>query len=157
MKQFGIFLVATLAVMAVSMDHCAATTSASDMMIEIYESCLSQYSMSCVKPKALSWISKAISSREIKITDDLTIIKTGNEDPIDFNQQKRSGDPSVELFDKIDSFLASHSIRISAPSILKTEEARAFVGDQDLDQTLEVPLAEGNVAEGKSLNLWLLN
>lgn len=148
MKQFGLIFVAMLSVVAVSVNDCEATSSASDMMIEIYESCLSQYSIGCVKPKALSWISKAISSREIKITDDLSIIKTGNEDPIDFHQQKRSGDPRVELFDKIDSFLASHSIRISAPSILKTEEARAFVGDQDLEQMIELPLAEGNVAEG---------
>lgn len=148
MKQFCCFVVAALTVVVISINGCACTSSASDMMVDIYESCLSQYSMGCVKPKALAWISTAINSREIKITEDLSIIKTGNEDPIDFNQQKRSGDPRVELFDKIDSFLASHSVRISAPSILKTDEARAFVGDQDLEQKLELPLAEGNVAEG---------
>lgn len=151
MKQFRLVSIALCAIIVCSTCYAAdSDVSAADVMTDIYTSCLSQYSTACVKPKALAWISSAVKSRQIKITEDLSIIKTDNEDTIDFSQQ-RSGDPRVELFDKIDSFLASHSIRINAPQILKTQEARSFVADYpdlNLEQSLELPLTDGNVAEG---------
>lgn len=154
MRQFTVIASVALCAILVSKACWAADSSsdisAADLMTDIYTTCLSGYSTGCVKPKALAWISSAVKSRQIKITEDLSIIKTNDEDPIDFKQQ-RSGDPRVELFDKIDSFLASHSIRINAPAILKTEQARSFVSyypDLNLETSLELPLTEGNVAEG---------
>lgn len=134
---------ATLAVCANGVD-----LSASEVATDIFRTCLSKYSVSCVKPKALAWISNAVHQDEIKITEDLTIVRTADEQPIDFNQ-KRSGNGYVELFDKIDNFLASHSLRVGVPQILRTEEARSFVPESlTADDALVVPLSEGNVAEG---------
>lgn len=130
-------------------NNCNGSQLASDVMLDIYDKCLSQLSMGCVKPKALAWLSKAVDSDEIKITNDLSIIKTSEDEPIDFSKQ-RSGDPRVKIFDKIDSFLASHSIRIGTPEILKTNEARALMGDNEnaLDNNLVMPLTDRNAVEG---------
>lgn len=129
----------------------ADDVSAADLVKDIYTSCLSQYSTSCVKPKALSWISHALNQDSIRITDDLSIIRTGEEE---FGTEARSANPIVNLFDKVDSFLSSHSLRIEAPQLLKTQEARAFVPENFLSgglaQGLELPLVEGNAVEGKN-------
>lgn len=128
----------------------ADDVSAADLVKDIYKSCLSQYSTSCVKPKALSWISHAVNQDVIRINDDMRIIRTGEDE---FGTQIRSADPIVNLFDNVDSFLSSHSLRIEAPQLLKTEEARAFVPENFLSgglaQGLELPLVEGNAVEGK--------
>lgn len=129
----------------------AEDISAAELVTDIYKSCLSQYSTSCVKPKALSWISHAVNQDTIRISDDLTIIRTGEEE---FGSA-RSANPIVNLFDKVDSFLTSHSLRIGVPQILKNEEARAYVPKSFLSgglaEGLEVPLVEGNAVEGESL------
>lgn len=124
--------------------------SASQLIADIYKSCLSRYSTSCVKSKALSWISHAVNQDTIRINEDLTIIRTGEDE---FGAEARSASKIVNLFDKVDSFLSSHSLRIEVPQILKNEEARAFMPESllsgGLAQGLEVPLVEGNAVEGK--------
>lgn len=128
----------------------AEDISAAELITDIYKSCLSQYSTSCAKPKALAWISHAVNQDTIKITEDLTIVRTGEDE---FTAEARSANPIVNFFDKVDSFLTSHSIRIGTPELLKTEEARSFVPENYLEgglaQGLEVPLVEGNAVEGK--------
>lgn len=128
----------------------ADDVSATELITDIYKSCLSQYSTSCVKPKALAWVSHAINQDTIRISNDLTIIRTGEEE---FGASARSTNPIVNLFDKVDSFLSSHSLRIETPEILKISEARAYIPDNlmegGLAQGLEIPLVEGNAVEGK--------
>lgn len=132
----------------------AEDISAAELITDIYKSCLSQYSTSCVKPKALSWISHAVNQDTIRINDDLTIIRTGEDE---FGAEARSANPIVNLFDKVDSFLTSHSLRIEAPQILKNEEARSYIPNTFLSgglaEGLEVPLVEGNAVEGELLKL----
>lgn len=126
-----------------------ADSSAADLVADIYTSCLAKFSTGCAKSKALSWISHAVNQDEIKITEELRIIRTGEEI---FTAEARSTNPIVNLFDKVDSFLSSHSLRIEAPQILKTEEARAYVPENYLEggmaSGLELPLVEGNAVEG---------
>lgn len=128
----------------------AEDTSAAELITDIYKSCLSQYSTSCVKPKALAWISHAVNQDTIRINDDLSVIRTGEEE---FGSEARSANPIVNLFDKIDSFLTSHSLRIEAPQILNNAEARSYIPESfmngGLSQGLQVPLVEGNAVEGK--------
>lgn len=127
----------------------AESLSAADLVNDIYKSCLSHYSASCVKPKALAWISHAVNQDTIKISEDLSIIRTGEDE---FEDTARSSNPIVNLFDKVDSFLTSHSVRIEVPAILKTEQARSYLPDSylkgGLAQGLQVPLVEGNAVEG---------
>lgn len=124
--------------------------SASQLITDIYKTCLSQYSTNCVKPKALAWISHAVNQDKIRISDDLTIIRTSDEE---FGEEARFANPIVNLFDRVDSFLTSHSLRIEAPQLLKNEEARSAIPDSFLSegiaQGLLVPLVEGNAVEGK--------
>lgn len=124
--------------------------SASELITDIYKSCLSQYSTNCIKPKALAWISHAVNQDKIKITEEMSIIRTGEDE---FESQQRSGNAVVNFFDRLDSFLSSHSLRIEVPTILKQEEARSMVPSSllkgGLAEGLEVPLVEGNAVEGK--------
>ncbi|KAG5672969.1 hypothetical protein PVAND_003055 [Polypedilum vanderplanki] len=126
--------------------------SAAELVSDIYKSCVSQFSTSCIKPKALAWISHAVNQDTIKITEDLSIVRTGEDE---FDVESRSDEnPIVKLFDRVDSFLTSHSLRLEAPQLLKTEEARAYVPRSLLKggiaEGLEVPLVEGNAVEGRS-------
>lgn len=127
----------------------ADDVSATELITDIYKSCITQYSTSCVKPKTLAWISHAVNQDTIRISDDLSIIRTGEEE---FTAEARSANPIVNLFDKVDSFLTSHSLRIEAPQFLKNEEARAYVPESYLEgglaEGLQVPLVEGNAVEG---------
>lgn len=92
-----------------------------------------------------------IHSDVVQITDDLSIVRTGVADePQQQQQQQRSSDARFELFENIDSFLATHSLRMRPPAVLQTPEARAFGSEQlDLKTALEVPLAgDGSAVEG---------
>jgi hypothetical protein len=126
--------------------------SAADVASDIYSSCISQLSISCVKPKALAWLSRAVNENEIKINGDMKIIKTGDDEPIEFNQQRNGVDAKIQLFDKIDSFLSTHSLKIEVPEILKIEEARALIPDAylkgGLGEGITVPLVDGNPVQG---------
>lgn len=57
----------------------AADPSALDVLQDVYRACLSQFSVSCVRPKALAWMSMVADRDVIKVTDDLMIVK--KEDP----------------------------------------------------------------------------
>jgi hypothetical protein len=143
------FLIALCLVTLCHQSINAEETSAASLISDIYNTCLSQYSTSCVKPKALSWISHAVNQDKIKITEELSIIRNGEEE---FTTEARSTNPIVNLFDKVDSFLSSHSLKVEVPEILKTEEARENIPRSllkgGLAEGLEIPLVEGNVAEG---------
>ena len=137
----------------VLIQHCTnANTSAGDLIKDIYKSCISQYSTSCVKPKALAWISQSINNDEIKINDELSIIRTGDDV---LKAEERSDEPTIALFDKIDSFLSTHALRVGAPDILKTE-ARTYVPEPllkgGLTNGLVIPLVQGNADEGKIIS-----
>lgn len=126
--------------------------SAVELIGDIYKTCVSQYSTRCIKPKALSWISQAVNQDTIKISEDLTIVRTG-EDVFDTAETRTDAHPIVNLLDKVDSFLSSHALRVETPEILKTEEARSYIPKSLLKggiaDGLQVPLVEGNVAEGE--------
>ena len=130
----------------------ANDVSAVDLIGDIYKTCVSQYSTSCIKPKALSWLSNAVNQDTIKITEDMTIVRTG-EDVFDTAETSTDAHPVVNLLDKVDSFLSSHTLRIETPEILKTEEARSYIPKSllkgGLADGLQIPLVEGNVAEGE--------
>lgn len=150
MKLFAIFTV-----IALSASFCyAADTSATEMVQDIYESCLSKLSFSCIRPKALSWMTEAVSQDKIRITNDLSIIRTAEDTPVD---EQRSED-SFNLIYKIESFLATHSVKVEVPEILKIKEARQFIPESyfndGLANGLTVPLgdaSEGNYLKGKNV------
>lgn len=64
------FFVLCLAVGVVS-----ANPSAQQVLVDVYHGCLKDFSVSCVKPKALSWISQVANDDVIQITEDLSIVK----------------------------------------------------------------------------------
>lgn len=120
--------------------------SAANLAYDVYKGCLSQYSVSCVKPKALSWISRVADQDEISITQDLKVVRTG------FAEQSRDvKDDKMQMFENIDAFLATHSLKIRVPEELTSGPAGEYVPRsllQGLPSEIDMPLSEGNVAEG---------
>lgn len=53
----------------------SASPSAVDLVQDIYKTCLKELSISCVKPKSLSWLSKVSNDPVIQITENLMIVK----------------------------------------------------------------------------------
>lgn len=120
--------------------------SAANLAYDIYRGCLSQYSVSCVKPKALSWMSRVADQDEISITQDLKVVRTGYEE-----QSRDAKDDQMQMFENIDAFLATHTLKIKVPEELTVGPAREYVPKpllKGLPSELDVPLSEGNVAEG---------
>ncbi|XP_037911005.1 uncharacterized protein LOC119651469 [Hermetia illucens] len=126
--------------------------SASELAQDIYMGCLSELSTSCVKPKALGWISRVADQDTIKITDDLSIVRTGV-DKLSENLGRENSDPRLVLVDKLDSFLASHALQVRPPTFLRSNEARSMVPDWllkgGLAEKMLVPLSGANGSEGR--------
>lgn len=53
----------------------AAQKSATDLVADMYSTCLKDYSFGCVKPKAISWFNQVSNDEVIQITEDLSIVK----------------------------------------------------------------------------------
>ncbi|KAL4701933.1 hypothetical protein ACJJTC_000122 [Scirpophaga incertulas] len=116
--------------------------SASRLVKNIYNECLSQYSVECVKPRALQWISLVANDNEIKITDNLSIVKTATID--DENVDPRSAkDPAFEIVDKMDQFLQTHTLKVKVPEEITNSAASEYVPRSlltDLPSELNMPL-----------------
>ncbi|XP_077287166.1 DUF1676 domain-containing protein Osi18 [Arctopsyche grandis] len=140
-------LLVLLVVAAVAVN--AYEDSASQLAYDVYKGCLSQYSVSCVKPKALSWLSRVADKDEIKLTEDLTIVRTSYAEESISRDIK---DDKYQMFENIDDFLATHTLKIKVPEELSSGPAGEYVPRsllQGLPKELDVPLSEGNVAEGR--------
>lgn len=62
-------------ILAAIISSAYAEFSAVNVVQDIYHSCVSSFSVSCVKPKALQWLSSVSNNDKIKITEDLFIVK----------------------------------------------------------------------------------
>lgn len=78
MVRSKILLVALLFV-AVS----AKEPSAVELVQDIYTSCLKDLSVKCAKPKALHWLSEVVDKQEIRITEDLVLVRKDNPAEVD--------------------------------------------------------------------------
>ncbi|CAK1541133.1 unnamed protein product [Leptosia nina] len=116
--------------------------SASGLVKNIYDECLSQYSVECVKPRTLEWISQVANHDEIKITDDLSIVKTAiaEEEDVDPRMAK---DPTYAIFDQVERFIETHSLRVKVPDEIARSAASEYVPRSlltDLPSELDMPL-----------------
>lgn len=143
------FVVSVLVCVSIFGD-CHGNILATDVMSDIYNTCLSKYSVSCVKPKSLAWLSEAVKSDDIRITESLSIVRNGN--PSVNVQTPRHGNAQVAILEEVENFLATHSVRVNAPSFITDGSVRSFLPDtietNDLSQTIEMSLSEGQ-EEGK--------
>lgn len=139
----------------------ANTYTASKLVKNIYNECLSQYSVECVKPRTLQWISQVANNEEIKITDDLSIIKSGTlEDDLGVDP-RMTKDPAFQIVDKVDRFLQTHTLKVKVPEEITNSAASEYVPRSlltDLPSELEMPLdgeEDGQVFEGRKKKIKL--
>lgn len=136
-----------------------STPSATQLALDMYHGCLKDLSISCVRPKALQWFNAALQQNEVRLTDRLSVVRTAQQQQQQPEASSSTGraqnaeqQQQQQLFDSIDSYLASHALRIQAPEYFRSSEARALVPDYLLQNPLTqgglIPLGAAN--EGKS-------
>lgn len=123
-----------------------------DTFNEIYDTCLVHLSTDCVQPKTLEWFSKSIHKREIRITDDLIILR--NESAIvenDSTENQSGRDNQYDIISQVDDFLSTHYLNIRYPKSVISAHVPTFVVptlNNLIPNAVQVPLEEGNVNEG---------
>jgi hypothetical protein len=100
-----------------------ADPSATDLLQDIYHSCLSGLSVSCVKPKALAWMSYVSDKPEIRLTEDLVILKKR-----DVEEQRG---PGADVFDKFEDFLPVARVGGQSAAISPTRRDTRRVGAEE--------------------------
>lgn len=152
MKTKCLFNMAKLIVLLSIVACASAHYSASKLVKNIYNECLSQYSVECVKPRALQWISLVANDDEIKITDNLSVVRTAVLEDEDVNP-RLAKDPIYSIFDKVDGFLQTHSVKVKVPEEVTNSAAAEYVPRSlltDLPSELDMPLdGEEEVEEGR--------
>lgn len=148
------YFVVSVLICVTIIGSCHGNILATDVMSDIYNTCLSKYSVSCVKPKSLAWLSEAVKSDDIRITESLSIVRNGN--PSVNVQQPRHGNAQVAILEEVENFLATHSVRVNAPTFMTDGSVRSFLPDtietNDLSQSIEMSLAEGQ-EEGNGITI----
>lgn len=66
-----------LVVLVLGAGLAAASPSAQDVLVDMYKGCLKDFSVGCVKPKAMQWITEVSGDEVIRITEDLEVVKDG--------------------------------------------------------------------------------
>ncbi|KAJ8910698.1 hypothetical protein NQ315_002025 [Exocentrus adspersus] len=123
-----------------------ANPSVINVAEDMYRSCIRDFSFSCVKPKALQWISDVSNNDEIKITEDLMIVKKRIGD---YDNEVERG-LSQDIFEKFENFLQNHDLLAKSPLILNpTGPLGSLIPRSFQPSDIKVPLA----ATGN--DLWL--
>lgn len=123
-----------------------------DAFNEIYDTCLVHLSVDCVQPKAFEWFSKSIHKREIRITDDLIILKNATE--VDASEKatgESSRDNRFDLIGQVDEFLATHYLQIRHPKSIISAHVPSFMLpaiNKIIPDSTQVSLEETNVNQG---------
>lgn len=154
MRVINVFQLVVVAVLLVSAGN--ADDSLNEVFGDMYDSCLNRLSFDCVQPKALAWISKAVHKREIRLTEDLTIVQNAGVPAEEPDTENSGRDVRYDFFNKIDKFLATHSLNIRYPkSIIKSyvPSFAASTVDEIIPEGLQVPLVEQGPQEGKAFDV----
>ncbi|KAJ8976985.1 hypothetical protein NQ317_013986 [Molorchus minor] len=106
-----------------------ASPSVTDVLQDIYMSCIRHLSVNCVQPKAINWLSTISEGNEIKISEDLLITKNGK-----FSENKNK---SEDIYEKFEDFLQNYDLTMRIPKILYTESSVA----RTMPKEIKVPLA----------------
>lgn len=58
----------------------SAHPSAVDVLQDMYSACLKDFSVSCIKPKALFWMNAVSGDPIVRITEDLVLVKKADKE-----------------------------------------------------------------------------
>lgn len=142
MRVINVLQLAVVGVLLIG--ACTAEDRLNDVFGDMYDSCLSRLSFDCVQSKALAYITKVVQKREIRLTDDLTIVQNNN--VVDEPEIEQTGrDARSEFFNKIDKYLLTHSMNIRYPKSLVQEYVPSFAVstvDELIPEGISIPLTE---------------
>ncbi|KAL1498045.1 hypothetical protein ABEB36_008905 [Hypothenemus hampei] len=121
-------------------DPSAVDPSAVDVVQEIYSTCLRDFSIKCAKPKALHWLSAVVNKDQIRITEDLVLIKKKYSLDVDSHESSRGLEE--DIFEKFEDFLQSHDLVAKPPVILNPHgPLGSLIPRSFTPEELRVPLA----------------
>ncbi|XP_054258245.1 uncharacterized protein LOC128983108 [Macrosteles quadrilineatus] len=137
----------------------AASGTAADLLQSIYSTCLESGDLSCAKHKVLAFLSTATSQDKIRISRDLSIVRSdvAPQDENSLNvEDSQIVDPerrklALQL-ERVSRFLESHELRVRLPKEIIRPELLSYVPHfllKNLPQEIRVPLAD-NAVEGRS-------
>ncbi|XP_060529350.1 uncharacterized protein LOC132703852 [Cylas formicarius] len=113
-----------------------ADPSAVEVLGDIYKTCLRDFSVACVKPKALGWINLVSKKPQIRLTEDLTIVNNGYQDA----EMQRGLDRDV--LDSFEDFLQSHNLVANVPGLLRPDGPFGKLVPRTFQpEPIQVPLA----------------
>lgn len=145
MRVINVFQLAIVAVLLIGNGR--AQENLNDVFSDMYNSCLSRLSFDCVQPKALAWISKIVQKREVRLTDDLTIVENSNIVVDEPKSENSARDTQSEFFNKIDKYLLTHTLKIRYPKGLIQDYVPSFAVstiNEIIPEGINVPLTEKN-------------
>lgn len=150
MKFFQLLQLSLVALCLVHGVKCEETLI--DTFNDIYATCLIRLNTDCVQPKAMEWLNTVIAKREIRITDDLSIIKN---DSAVVNDEQIEGDGArsaqVNIISKVDEFLSTHFLNIRYPKSIINDNVPSFMTsylNRFIPDSMQIPLEEGTISEG---------
>ncbi|KAH1009419.1 hypothetical protein HUJ04_001778 [Dendroctonus ponderosae] len=127
-------LLIVVALVAVAAAH---DPSAVDVLQDIYSTCLKDLSLKCAKPKALHWISKVVDKEQIRITQDLVLLKKDNPAEVEVGRGLEE-----DIFEKFEDFLQTHELVAKPPAILNPNGPLGSLVPRSFQpEELKVPLA----------------
>lgn len=142
-------IVAVVVALAADSILAQATQSATDLALDVYDTCLKDFNTNCVKPKAMHWFKVAVKQNEILLTDQLSLVRTGG---VVTNEQ-RSLQPEERIFENIENFLNNHALRIRAPEYFQSAEGRSLLPDFLMNSPLTngaiIPLTDASSSESE--------
>ncbi|XP_063237298.1 uncharacterized protein LOC134539310 [Bacillus rossius redtenbacheri] len=111
--------------------------TAAQALSSILGECALRRSLSCVRPRVLSFLSAAARQDEVLLTQDLSLQRTG--------ASRLQGEDKQGLLERVDDYLASHQLQVRLPQELVSGELAPYVPKfllRDLPPQLAVPLAD---------------
>lgn len=135
--------------------------TASVLARDIYNDCLKDLHTDCVETKIMNWLRKSLRQNEVILSDNLSIVRTGKQKLLNKPLTRKNLSEQEQIFENVEQFLNTHSLRIRAPKYFQTEEARSlmpnFILNNPLTKGAIVPLTDSNSNESMFLFFFFLD
>jgi hypothetical protein len=128
----------------------------------------SEFMLSCVKPKVLTYITDAVKQDKLAITEDLAVVKSRDAPQDDtkedyYSSQYDATDPSKRklmrtlMLEKLDTYLSSHQLEAKLPEAIVSSNIvpRALV--DSIPKSLTVPLGDSSSGQGNFMTNSMAN
>ncbi|XP_058793630.1 uncharacterized protein LOC131665621 [Phymastichus coffea] len=152
--------VLVLAVANASLATADGVQTTAETLRNIYYRCINDESMlSCAKPKLLKYLSDAVQLEKLPITEDLSLVKSRSipedNDFDEFLASQDSVDPKRReqlrslMLEKLDTYLASHTIEAKLPEAIIGSNIVPRSLIETVPKSISIPLSDAPNGNGR--------